>query len=369
MQHAWVTYIIDPGLPKPAKGPVCVDIEDGVILGFSNGCPPGASSYESSVIMPALCNAHMHILDSSIADIGENLELNELVAQPHGVKYKALSSIPRHTLEKALEETLASVSEKATKYTGIYVEMGREGAQLVSRVLSNLGMENTARLLVQASNKSYPEYMSLMREWGGVGLDTALDLEIFELRELAGMGHLHVHVSETEELRKMGDYLLAAGSARAAIHVTFLEPGTVIELALEHGTFPVFCPRSNMYHTGRLPPIESLINIYMDGLPAGLGTDNTAWITPHVAEEMSFAYIMGRGRVQDRSLYALSLLYAVTKGCSKLLGFNTHEWLIIARIPLLNYSHNPVVTVVKRAGELEVLATGRYTSRVDEPLA
>ena len=344
----WARYLIAPPLME-ARGPVCFSPRD---WPPSNGCPPGAPVVDA-VVMPALCNSHLHLLDSGLPEHGEDLELEQLVAQPTGLKYRLLRRLPRRRLVEASSRALSLMKSRGAPVAAVYAEMGLDGAYMVAEAASEAGVR--ARILPQPADPSSPsEAVLLAAEWGGLGLDTPLSME--HLPPLTGDIVVEVHVSEDQALNRLGDQLLAARHAPlVGVHMLNLSEGEVLELA-RAGVYPVFCPRSNMFFTGSTPPVRSLVLLHEEMLPAGIGTDNAAWIPPRMDEEIQYAYTAARAHTEPglRAALARAILYAATiAGCGSMLGIRD-EYTLVARVPSISYSGDPVVTVVKRLSSARI---------------
>ena len=357
-------YAINPGdesielVTRP-----CIEINEGVITGFSPGCPPGTKKLPVAVL-PGLCNAHLHLLDYAIAETGENKRLEDLVELPRGLKYRLLSRLSLDTLEERLSIAATNIRNHGTLFLGVYAELGQIGASLVARVLDRYRL--SFRVLVQPNKKVYAEYKELLERYGGVGLDTVFDLSSPELVDLVQLarrvhGYVHVHVSETRELYEKGDYKVALeAKPHAAVHLTMLGADELMQVARE-GIDIIFCPRSNMYHTGRLPRLDLLPELVAETNVA-LGTDNAAWIPPFVAEEASYAYLSVHpvSRSKAREL-AEALLLSITSSCVRLLGLWSKEYdslslgASLVLIPELSWSNDPVTTIIKRMQSYKVL--------------
>jgi len=338
----------------------CIDIDDEQrVRGIGQGCSPSRRIYPGLVLLPALCNAHLHILDASIAEAGETLPLHELVALPTGLKYKLLSELDQVELDKRISRVLDSMKRKGILYAGVYAELARRGLELVNS--STTRARISARILGQPLTKSLDAYLQLLGEAGGVGLDTVFDLGPEELAELSSYArrlnrHVHVHVSETLELYRSKDYeIVLQVSPTAAIHLTYLDRDEIMELA-ESGIGLVFCPRSNMYHLGRLPPLSVLPEL-LDKTVIGIGTDNAAWIPPYVDEEIMFTYMVVHKDGRDKAeLLARALLRAASIDCMKLLRLDTVTVdesapiakLLVAEIPEIEWSGSSIISIVKR---------------------
>ena len=356
----WVDLTLDfEGWPRGGvsaswRGPACVETSGSLLLGAGNGCPPGAPRLDGTVLMPALCNAHIHVLDAAIPEAGEELGLHELVAQPHGLKYRLLSATPMSRLREAAATVFREMKRVGVGYAAAYAEMGEKGAAVVEAAAEEAGVR--VLVLAQPTEKRLAEALVLASRWHGVGLDTPLDLEAWETRLLAGVATVHAHVSEDPSLASMLDLeaALEAG-VHGLIHLTHASPGLVLEAAGE-GRGVVLCPRSNLYHEGARPPLEALPSLYSEGLAAGLGSDNAAWLPFDPLGEAFEAYLQARSSVEGwgRLLLGEAVLYASTLGCRLIAAPGEDEGLyIVKRVPLVAYSSHPPLAVVKRGQGME----------------
>jgi cytosine/adenosine deaminase-related metal-dependent hydrolase len=366
-------YVLEGEELRVRRG-ACVEFNDeGLVAGVGSSRSPGSPCTSiPGYLMPPLCNAHMHALDYAIAEAGEDRELEQLVALPYGLKYKLIGGMSLEMLEAAVKTLAARLEDDGTLYAGVYVEEGYAGASIVKSATSLSPLK--LRLLLQPTSKSYPSYLEALAGYGGVGLDTAFDLDQGDLVKLAGyarsMGlQVHVHVAETRQLREMKDFeLILEAKPTAAVHATSLSPDELLELAL-NGVGVVFCPRSNMLHTATLPPLQQLARLLDYGGLAALGTDNAAWLSPSMAEELSFSYIAYRAKALDEGFtveeFAWSLLYSGTVACMKLLGLPAQtvdvgaDTLLAVSTPDARYTSNPLATLVKRmASAARILVSG-----------
>ncbi len=343
----WLRFYIEPPYMEP-RGPACFSPKD---WPPSNGCPPGSRVLDAAVL-PGLCNSHLHLLDAAFPEHGETLSLHELVAQPGGLKYRLLLSARERRLLPAARAALRAMKRHGAAVAAVYAELGERGASLVAAAAADEGVK--VRILPQPSSPG--EAVTLALSWHGLGLDTPLQLEYIP-GILGGNVLVHVHVSEDPALRGAGDVYMLRGERLAAIHLTHLTEGEVVELARE-GVAPVFCPRSNLFFQGVTPPLRALVPLYEEQLPAGLGTDNAAWIPPGVDVEMAYAYMAARVEVEPglRGLLARAILYAATTGCEEVVGLE-NRYILLLRLPELGFTADPVTTIVKRSweGELTLL--------------
>jgi len=104
----------------------CIEVDDeGKIVGVGVGC--GLHSIDlgsSALLMPPLCNGHVHVFDLGVANRWEDYPLEVLVQQPRGLKYKFLASQSTHQLVEWARKTLELLEADGVGYAGAYAEEG-----------------------------------------------------------------------------------------------------------------------------------------------------------------------------------------------------------------------------------------------------
>jgi len=357
-RYAWVGAVLEPPGMEARLGRLCVELDpDAGLLGYGGGCPPGAPVLGGdSLLAPGLCNAHLHLPDAAVADAGEDLGLHELVAQPTGAKYRLLSSTPRSRVEAAVRDLLRLYRSEGVLVLVGYAEGGFH--RLALEAASREGV--LLRVAAQPAEKRLDEALGLLATGYWVGLDTPLDMEPWELRALAGAAssrgsRLAAHVSEDEALARLGDLEAALDAGvHVLVHMTHRGPGAALE-AHRAGASIVFCPAANLYFSSHAPDPRGLIALYDEEAAAGLGSDNAAWPPQGVGWLLAAAYTLYRAGLSggDRLALARSLLYAATTGCGRVASASV-GWQI-RRVPLLPYSHEPTVAIVKRLHQSRLL--------------
>jgi len=325
-----------------------LDLERGLAAGIGRQCPPGAADLgRHTVIMPGLCNAHSHLLDMVLPECGEGLALEELVAHPHGLKYRLMLERMGHIADAVKALRLDSV------LAATYAEY-----QLVEPLR---GLHGGTRILVypQPRTKEREEIISVLEEYRAVGLDTVFDvtgfLEEFSRRVTSLRARVQVHVSETPDLYHARDYEYAYEIPGAVlIHCTLLDAETLAETAMQKPV--VICPTSNATLTGRLPDLSRLLQAWRSGEKPllGIGTDNAAWNEPLVSLELRSSYLLLRGVGRD---VAGLLLYAATIGGHLALGEKYVE-AVAASHPAYPHSCNIVSSLVKRLASSTLRSLG-----------
>lgn len=348
----------------------CIKLDDeGKIVGVGASC--GLHSIDlgsSTLLMPPLCNGHVHVLDLGVADRWEDYPLEVLVQQPRGLKYKYLASQSIHELIEWIHKTLKLLEADGIGYAGVYAEEGFRGS--LALVQASKSTRLRLRVLAQPVSKSLVEAIELADYIGGLGLDTPFDYgldAVSRLRTLAkGYGvHIHVHVSEDVVMHELRDYLYALElGARAAIHGTHLDLGEAEQL-LHEGIWLVVCPRSNILLARSTPPLELAFMLWKMGYRRlALGTDNAGWIEPSITQELATAYLLLRNRGIGARETAEALLHMATLSCAELLGFDagleegTYLYALIARHPTFSVADEPQAIVKRLSASQKMLVEG-----------
>ncbi len=341
----------------------CIEIdENNVLVGIGKGCKPGVEKIGNSILMPALCNAHVHLLDATLIELGEDRNLEELVSLPSGLKYRYLESIDLKIATSIVRDYLRKIYQKGVTYLASYFEGGRSTVNILENIVKT-SPEIDMRSLLQPLTKNPESYThALLHSFSdGIGMDTILDLEANELKKLVELAHalgkqVHVHLSETIQLLRRSDYEIALEvKPTVAVHLTWLPREKILELGKEN-IGVVFCPRSNIYHLSKIPELSVLIELYNEDLKYGLGTDNVAWIPPWIDEEAQFAYVIYREKLEGRlrEHYAKSILSGISYSCIDIITERLRKSRLVLHLRRLHgieYTNNVYITLVKRLSE------------------
>ncbi|MHC1628267.1 MAG: amidohydrolase family protein, partial [Candidatus Nezhaarchaeales archaeon] len=242
---------------------VSIEIEDGRITSIASGFRSKGLTFKHGVAMPALVNAHMHVLDYAFQEAGLNLELSELVSEPHGLKHRLISTLNEQDMRNAALRLFNKLIRQGVYKAVIFCER-LEAISLLRDAAKALGLDVTllarpkrlnGRLLIgEALDKA-----------DGLGLDSPLRYSISELEQMSSectkRGLLKAtHISETHIMHRQGDVKLAIEhfNSDMAIHGVHLEEDDVYALSLNNVSL-VLCPRSNMWFSSGLPPLRYLL--------------------------------------------------------------------------------------------------------------
>ena len=292
---------------------VVIDIADGEVIGI--GKVAGSNNVidlGSTILMPQLTNAHIHVLDHFLMGLFNKYYIDDLVGAPYGLKYYYL----RRTKPESLRDGLRIIFRRVRNY-GVgcllsIIEYGRIFADVVideakraSLCIIPLAEPSVFRVYVSPNEEEdvdevFEEEVRYFVEKGfGVSLISPLNYTMAELRlvsRLAGSrgSLISTHVSETEDTHSDGDLnraltTLITGNS-LFVHLTQLSKDEVLKLP----AMPIaLCPRSNMELVGKLPEVGTM---FSRGLRPMVGTDNVALIEPDPWQEMRLLrFLIARG--------------------------------------------------------------------------
>jgi len=276
------------------EGPITIEITSEGFFGSISRSSPGTLSssrildLRGYIALPPLANLHTHMLDYALLETGWELDIDSLVGEPHGLKYVLLRKLSKEVLRKAVIDARMLNWTHGVGIIAEFRELGLKGLA-VDAELRVYGHVILAMPSSHSSVKLAAEIRELTRLSDGVGVSSPLyfsrnDLKLL-IKTFKEAGKYAVaHVAETLETYSEGDlqHLLSADVVDAVVHGTYLKRedlDTLRDLSIAL----ILCPRSNMWFSGRLPPLN---DIYESGIAVGLGTDNAGWIKPDLWRDM-----------------------------------------------------------------------------------
>ncbi|MEM0233366.1 MAG: amidohydrolase family protein [Candidatus Nezhaarchaeales archaeon] len=344
---------------------VSIELEDGVIKSIVNGFRSEGLTFKNGVALPALVNAHIHVLDFAFQEVGLNLKLSKLVSEPHGLKHKLIAKLNPSTILRA-SLNLFNKLVKQGVYTAIifcerfeiadYVKQASQRLNLNAIILTRPERTNSKLLIDEA-----------LRNANGLGLDSPLRYDVNELIEMRNKciekGLLKaVHVSETPETHEKGDFKLALDFLESdfMVHGIYLGEDEIRELS-SRGVSLAICPRSNMWFSSGLPPLRELFKHNVNII---LGTDNAGWVNPDVWRELEILFNVAR--LQGLRLDPRELLKTATVNVNKVRGLKVPGNILEEGSPAnfivldgeelgLRFSRNVYASIVKRGSAETVI--------------
>ena len=278
-------------------------IEEGIIKGFTNEHSNELIEFKGLVI-PPLINAHTHIADNSIKDIGINKTLDELVKPPNGLKHRYLAECSDDILIEGIKLGLKDMKEHGIKYFCDFRENGVKGINLLDKALKCYDYPK-AIILGRPTKVDSNEIKEVLKISNGLGLSGANEFEDDELKlifrvfrrfkEKDDKKLFAIHAAEHKgaveySLNKYGmtevERLIDLGiKPDFVVHGTHLTSND-LELLKENNIPVVACVRANLSFNVGMPNLNEL----NDNLLVGIGTDNFMANSPSIFKEMDFIY-------------------------------------------------------------------------------
>ncbi|XRO76614.1 amidohydrolase family protein [Methanocaldococcus sp. 10A] len=278
-------------------------IEDGIIKGFTNEYSSEVVEF-NGLIIPPLINAHTHIADNSIKDIGINKTLDELVKPPNGLKHRYLSECDDEILIEGMKLGLEDMREHGIKFFCDFRENGVRGINLLNKALESYDYPK-AIILGRPTKVEENEIRDVLKISNGLGLSGANEFEDDELKlifkifkrfkEKDDKKLFAIHAAEHKgaveySLNKYGmtevERLIDLGiKLNFIVHGTHLTNND-IELLKENNIPVIACVRANLSFNVGMPKLDEL----NDNLLVGIGTDNFMANSPSIFKEMDFIY-------------------------------------------------------------------------------
>ena len=358
---------------EPMETNVIIDDKGEIVKLSSNDVQGEVVDASGCIVCPAFINAHTHIGDSFIKDLGDGLSIEELVKPPHGLKHECLAKASR-------EEVISSMHESARDmlYNGIstfidFREGGVNGVNMLKEAVYDLPINVC---ILGRDDRFYDEDIGidevrsitseLLRCCDGVGLSGLSDIR-FEVVEAIvdvcnGEGKISaIHVAEYYELQEDSVDKTGESEIKRAL---LAKCGVLV-----HGTYPVLddfkavgesspfivcCSRSNGMLGSGLPPVSSYLD---EGVDVCLGSDNVMFNSPDMFREMEYVLKSTRGAYRSRKFCARDVLKMCTINGFKILGKdisiregNVSDILIIKR-----KSNDPWLSIVNRSSSVDIV--------------
>lgn len=274
-----------------------IEVLDGTISHIGKGwsTSKGSINIKHGLAMPALTNAHLHILDYAFLEYGElakDFNISQIVSEPKGLKHKLLSSLQDNDIIYASKKVFSKLFKSGTTSALIFSELPEANS-----IIKKIAEKKQIRAIILGRPKREGEILMHPMNVDGIGLDSPLRYNIEELKHINEVYRkqnklIATHVAETENDYKMSDFILAINylQPQLIVHGLYLSEKDIEFLAKERISLAI-CPRSNMWFSVGFPPIAKLLEMKVNVV---LGTDNAGIIEPDVWREMEVIYLMTR---------------------------------------------------------------------------
>ncbi|MFQ6013763.1 MAG: amidohydrolase family protein, partial [Thermoplasmata archaeon] len=256
------------------------------------------------LILPGFVNAHTHLGDAVVLEEPHG-SLEEVVAPPHGLKFRRLRAASREDLVAALHGALRRMLQAGTTASLDFREGGQEGIKALREAAAGQPLAITALGRPRRLRYEKEEVEGLLKLADGVGVSGLSDWDFGALSDLArhvrGRGRLFaLHASEAfrEDIDAVldlkPDFLVHMTAGRRSDWERCAEEDLPVALS----------PRSQVFF-GRVPDIPGMRDA---GLRLMLGTDNAMFAHPSLLREMEFAYQVAklRGGVPPETILAMA---------------------------------------------------------------
>ncbi|BAW31724.1 MAG TPA: amidohydrolase family protein [Methanothermobacter sp.] len=368
---------------KPER--VNIAIEDDKIIEISREKIPSDHKIDAKgcIIAPGFINAHVHIADSILKDVGDGKNIDEIVKPPNGLKHKMLQVAEDDEIIESIKDSIIEMISTGTTTFIDYREGGIKGIKLLKNALKDspinpiiLGRDPIFLEENPDTIKLKNRIKKLLKFADGIGpsgfgeiSDETAKIIVDECEKRDKIAS--IHVAETTKAQKLSIEKTGKSEVERAIkagfhllvHLTNPVSGD-LQLLSENATNIVACPRSNgMLSTG-IPPIAEIhknANIL-------LGTDNVMFNAPDMLREMEYtlkvtrAYNRGYFHPRDVLKMATINMHRFTGhkiGCISE-GFQAD--IIIAE----SLSKNPYLSLINRSQSKNiryVIIKGRIVER------
>ncbi len=339
-----------------------ITVDPGGFTIISSGWSTSGVKLENVIALPPLFNAHIHVGDYAFPEIGIELSLPELVAEPHGLKHRMLKSTPRDRLVESIRRLFDYLVSIGVLGVADFREGGVDGLLIGLEASKNKPLNYFP--LARPTSISREELLTLKEKAYGLGLSTPIRYKVNELRLMASLFSDKVkgaHVAEVPD-NALKEFMLALEELKAdyIVHGTHLGLRELEQLA-ERGIGLILCPRANSWFGVGVPRVDLVVKL--DVLVA-LGTDNAGWVKPDLWRELEYTWnlirLKGLRDIDPRKILAMATInpLRIFKVEAKYLvdGGEASFILIDGYSSNIVYAHNKIASIVKRGGGEHVLA-------------
>jgi len=291
-------------------------IDNGKIIEISDNVMEGEIIDASDcIICPSFLNAHTHIGDSIVKDIGDGHSIDEIIKPPNGLKHIALNESSDNDLIDSMKKTMWDMLETGTTHFIDYREGGVEGVKLLKKAAKNIPVNP---IILGRDDSFYEKDPDLSK----VKITIKKLLKICDGIAPSGFGEINNEVASmiSAECEKRGKISSIHAGEYVALQKDSLDNTgkTEIQRAIDAGfdqlihiTSPlnndleliaktnkniVLCPRSNGTFSVGIPP---LVEILKKGIKPLIGTDNVMINSPNIFRELEYTLKIMRAFYKD----------------------------------------------------------------------
>jgi cytosine/adenosine deaminase-related metal-dependent hydrolase len=384
--------VLDPGY---------LVIEGGRITEVGPGRPGDRSGVvldaRDTIVAPAFINAHTHVADGIIKEVGFGHEYWDVMMPPDGLKHQALRQTAPDDVTTGIADALDCMLATGTLTFVDFREGGRSGVDMLRRAsaaspvravaLGRFGayppqpVEQLERNAGRLTDANLAEVEAILEAADGFSLVTGNDLTDEALEQVGTFVRqrgrlLAVHAAEAPGYRTIS--ITRTGRADVPRVLEHLRPDFVVHLTLATvdeldsvataGVPAVVCPRIQGVMGLGVPRFDWMLE---RGMLVALGTDNLMLCGPDLLRELEYSSRVVRAlRTSATYPSARQLLQMVTINPARILGRDREIGslepgkradvvVFDARSANLRPVRDPVATLVNRADSRDVAAVVR----------
>lgn len=384
--------VLDPGY---------LVIEGGRITEVGPGRPGDRSGVvldaRDTIVAPAFINAHTHVADGIIKEVGFGHEYWDVMMPPDGLKHQALRQTAPDDVTTGIADALDCMLATGTLTFVDFREGGRSGVDILRRAsaaspvravaLGRFGayppqpVEQLERNAGRLTDANLAEVEAILEAADGFSLVTGNDLTDEALEQVGTFVRqrgrlLAVHAAEAPGYRMIS--ITRTGRADVPRVLEHLRPDFVVHLTLatvdeldsvaKAGVPAVVCPRIQGVMGLGVPRFDWMLE---RGMLVALGTDNLMLCGPDLLRELEYSSRVVRAlRTSATYPSARQLLQMVTINPARILGRDREIGslepgkradvvVFDARSANLRPVRDPVATLVNRADGRDVAAVVR----------
>lgn len=384
--------VLDPGY---------LVIEGGRITEVGPGRPGDRSGVvldaRDTIVAPAFINAHTHVADGIIKEVGFGHEYWDVMMPPDGLKHQALRQTAPDDVTTGIADALDCMLATGTLTFVDFREGGRSGVDMLRRAsaaspvravaLGRFGayppqpVEQLERNAGRLTDANLAEVEVILEAADGFSLVTGNDLTDEALEQVGTFVRqrgrlLAVHAAEAPGYRTIS--ITRTGRADVPRVLEHLRPDFVVHLTLatvdeldsvaKAGVPAVVCPRIQGVMGLGVPRFDWMLE---RGMLVALGTDNLMLCGPDLLRELEYSSRVVRAlRTSATYPSARQLLQMVTINPARILGRDREVGslepgkradvvVFDARSANLRPVRDPVATLVNRADGRDVTAVVR----------
>jgi cytosine/adenosine deaminase-related metal-dependent hydrolase len=384
--------VLDPGY---------LVIEGGRITEMGAGRPTDVAGVvlhaPHAIIAPAFINAHTHVSDGVIKEVGFGRDYWDVIMPPDGARHRALRETTPADLEAGIGDALQCMVSSGTLTFVDFREGGAEGVQVLRRAAADrpvravaMGrfrgyppqpIEDLERNAGRLTESALAEISAVLEVADGFSLVSGNDVTDEGLAQVGALVRergrlLAVHAAEAPGYRTIS--VSRTGRADVPRVLEHLRPDFVVHLTsatedeldavAKAGVPAVVCPRIQGVMGLGVPRFDWMLE---RGITVALGTDNLMLCAPDLLRELEYSSRVVRAlRKSARYPTAQQLLQMVTVNPARILGREREVGSLepgkLADIvvfdghsPNLRPVRDPVATLVNRADRQDIAAVLR----------